>query len=241
MSKSNAEILIYNLSAVKYQFSITCETALDQLSHYFCTVGNAINYDSIRGIVDCDRSGNYFCITEQHKFSFDELHAQRQKSCEELEVEYNRMKEIFGEEVPDSIKVLYVDEIEKLKKPFEVLDESYFFSYNDVAREMIDTVRKHGEKDRHHRLQINTPIIDDTYSIIFKVKNTDNPLIVKLAIVTCKAWIEVLEYYVQAEWYFSEEEVQKYQGASHYFSLSYINTCIDKFKQIVKDLEIENA
>ncbi|AMM44067.1 hypothetical protein FDG95_gp475 [Pectobacterium phage vB_PcaM_CBB] len=241
MNKSNIETLIYNLSAVKYQFAIVCETALDQLSHYFCTIGNAINYDPVRGMIDCDRSGNYFCIIENHIFSFDDIQAQRKKSCEELEVQYNRLKEIFGDEVPENMKRLYVDEIEKLKKPFEVLDESYFFSYNDIAREMIDAVQKRFEEDRHLRLQINTPVIDEQCSIIFKVKNTDNPLIVKLAITTCKAWIEVLEYYVQAEWYFTEEEIQKYQGASHYFSLSYINTCIDKFKQIVENLENQNA
>lgn len=241
MSKPNAETLIYNLSALKYEYGIMCETALDQLSHYFCTIGNAINYDSKRGIVDCDRSGTYFFLTEKHTFNFDEVQVRRKNSCDEIEGQYNRMKEIFGDEVPDSMKRLYVDEIEKLKKPFEVLDESYFFSYNDIAREMIELVRKRSESDPHQRLQISTPVMDEQYSIIYKVKSTDNPLIVMLALAICKAWVEVLEYYVHAELYFTEEEVQKYQGAAWTCSLNHINTCIDKFKQIVKDLENQNA
>lgn len=240
MNKSNLETLLYNLSAVKYEYGIMCETALDQLSHYFCTIGNAINYDSKRGIVDCDRSGNYFSITETHTFNFNEVQVRRKNSCDELELQHNRMKEIFGENLPESMKRLYVDEIEKLKKPFEVLDEQYFFSYNDIAREMIEVVRKRSESDPHQRLQISTPVMDEQYSIIHKVKSTDNPLIVRLAIATCKAWVEVLEYYVQAGLYFTEEEVQKHQGAAWTCSLNHINTCIDNFKQIITDLEIQN-
>lgn len=241
MNNGNIETVLYNLSAVKYSFALVCETALDQLNHYFCTVGNGIDYDSVHGLLDKDYSRNDFFITKEHNFDFTPIQDKRKKSCDELQKQYDSMKEIFGENVPDQIKSLYVDEIGKLEKPFEVMDESYFFSYNDIAHEMIESVRKSTQSDRHNRLQIRTPsMIDEQYSIIYKVKSSDNPVMLKLALAMCKAWIVVLEYYVQAEWYFSEEEVQKYQGASYCYSLNYINTCIDTFKNIIEALEIHH-
>lgn len=68
----------------------------------------------------------------------------------------------------------------------------------------------------------------------------DNPLMVQLAIAMSKAWIEVLNIYIQLEWYYTAEDVEKYQGASYYYSLEYINKCIETFKGIITHLEIKN-
>lgn len=238
MNKSNLETLIYNLSAVKYQFAIVCETALSQLNHYFCTIGNGVEYDSIHGLMDADYSGNYFYITAPHIFDFSPVLARRQLSSDELQKSFESMKEIFGENVPAEMKSLYEEQIENVSKPFKVMDESYFFNYNDMAVEMIESVRNRYAKSRKAGLQIETPyMINYQYSIIYKMKSTDNPLMVKLALAMCKAWIVVLEYYVEAGLYFTEEDVQKYQGESYLYSLNYINTCIDKFKNIIQNLE----
>lgn len=36
----------------------------------------------------------------------------------------------------------------------------------------------------------------------------DNPLMVQLAIAMSKAWIEVLNIYIQLEWYYTAEDVE---------------------------------
>lgn len=242
MSKSSIEHLLYNLSVVQYRYYVIFDTALGQLDHMFCTVGNDIDYTSSRGLYENDYgTGNRYFIAEHHDFDFDKINAERETKRQKLVAEYERWKSIFGDNVPDEISEQFSKDLAELAKPFEVLDENYYFNYIDMAREMVEAVEKQAKDEPHGRLTIRTPYpLSSEYSNISKMSQHDNPLMVRLAVAMSKAWIEVLEHYAQAEWYHTDEEAEMYGGASQYYSLSYINTCIDNFKRIINNLEIQN-
>lgn len=241
MRKSNKQSLIHNLSATKYCFPAVCETALGQLDHYFCTIGNDVDYDSKRGLKEEDHySGKRYFIAEPHEFDFTPVLAKREEQRQVLIKEYNRMVEIFGDNVPGDIGNRLNEQLAELDKPFEVMDSNYYFSFNRMGGEMIDFVRKQIKDDPHHRFYIRTPYPLSEYSILSKMTRDDNPLMVQLARTMCKSWIEVLGVYIQQEWYLTAEDVEKYQGASYYYSLEYINKCIENFERIIVNLSVES-
>lgn len=242
MRKSNIESLIYNLSADKYCYPNVFETALGQLDHYFCTIGNDVDYDHNRGLKEEHfSSGKRFFIAEPHEFDFSSVLEQREKKRKVLESEYERMVQIFGDKIPEDITDVFKNEIAELDKPFVVMEKQYYFGFAVMAREMIELVKKEAEDDPHSRLVIRTPYpLSQEYSNICQMTSDDNPLMVQLAIAMSKAWIEVLNIYIQLEWYYTAEDVEKYQGASYYYSLEYINKCIETFKGIITHLEIKN-
>lgn len=241
MHNSNKEHLLYNLSTIKYAFPTVCETALGQLDHYFSTVGNGIGYDPERGLIDEDfHSGEKFFLAENHQFDFDYIHARREKKVNVTKNHFDNLKNVFGDSIPVEIVSLFNDEIKQLSEPFVVADESYYFNSTAMANEMIDFITKQHELDRHTRLQIRTPyVLDDEYSIICKIKPGDHQNTVELALAMAKAWIIVLEYYIEHEWYFTEEEVEK--NDAYWNSLKYINTYINDFNRIISTLENHNV
>lgn len=243
MRKSNIESLIYNLSADKYCYPNVFETALGQLDHYFCTVGNDVDYDYNRGLKEENFStGKRYFLAEPNEFDFSQVLEQREQKRKVLQSEYERMVQIFGDKIPEDITDVFKNEIAELEKPFVVMEQSYYFEFSVMAREMIELVQKEAEDDPYSRLVIRTPYpLSLDHSNICQMTRDDNPLMVRLAIAMSKAWIEVLNIYIQQEWYYTEEDVEKYQGASYYSSLEYINKCIETFKGIITNLELENT
>lgn len=241
MCKSNREALLYNLSATKFIYSLSCDTALGQLDHYFSTVGNGLEYDPQCGLKDEDYvTRKMYFIAENHTFDFAPAIERREERRQDMLKQYNSMVEIFGDKVPSQIGDLYNKDFAELAKPFEVMDDSYYFSFSAMSNEMIEKVRIQIEKDPHNRLQISNPYPLSEYSILSQMKSTDNPLMVELALAMCKSWIEVLGVYIQQEWYLTAEDVEKYQGVSYYYSLEYINKCIENFERIIVNLSVES-
>ena len=242
MPKSSKQHLLNNLSVIKYRYHNIFETALAQLDHMFCTVGKGIDYDPSRGLLENDfKNRKSFFIAEHHNYDFDEINSEREKEKQALNKEYDRWKTIFGDEIPVEITNRFNKDIENLEKPFSVLDESYYFTYNKMAREMVEHVRGKMKDDPHSRLEIRTPYpLSEKYSNVCLMTQHDNPLMVELAYVMCNAWLLVLEYYIEQEWYYTDEEVEKYGATTYHQSLTYINKSIDDFKRLIKNLRKHN-
>lgn len=230
--------VLMNLSFSKYQYNFISETAIDQLDHIFLVIGNGYEYDSVRGPL-YEGVG----LLESDEYDFESIHNYHVQKYNEASLQYDSYIADYKElEVPESIIKMVREAKARYEVPeFKLMERDYYFNPEIVAAESIaKTISEKNSRvgtGEHWR----TPYTICEYSIITQVRKTDDPVLVELALCTAKAWIIILDYYIENGLYLTQEQVDARQPSTAYYqSIMYMNKSHADLSAIINDLENNN-
>jgi hypothetical protein len=227
-----------NLSFLKYHYNSIYETAIDQLDHIFLVIGNGYDYDPLRGPL---YEGIGLLESDEHDFELARTyHVQR---YHEISLQYNKyLAEYEDLEVPESILKMVREAKASYEVPeFKLMERDYYFNPAMVAAESITKTMSEKNKRWGTGEHWRTPYTICEYSIITQVRKTDDPVLVELALCTAKAWIIILDYYIENGLFLTQEQVdERKPGTVYYQSIMYMNKSHADLSAIINELENNN-
>lgn len=228
--------VLANLSFSKFEYHTIFPTALEQLDHLFLVIGNGYEYDPVRGPIDDNGVG----LLEPQQHNFEKATSYNDKKESEMFEHLDSLLSSFEDvEVPEAIRKMVMDSKAEYTAPeYKMMDEVYYFNPEVVAAESIANTTAEQLKRRGGGAHWRTPYPISEYSFISKVRSTDDPVLIQLALCIAKSWQIVLDYYVENGLYLTQEQIEAVQPSTAYYqSHEYMTKTHAELSAIINELE----